>query len=337
MEHHAIPLQAGMAAALRLGSVDHYTIVVPDAEASARFHCDILGFEFLRIQKINTGTVAAGEFDMLNYVLQLPMSPGKVLVITEGLTDSSVFCQYMKKFGQGVHHVAYEVPDLRSALDRLHALGYRTTSPDILHDPLTGLRQIFIAREHAGYFIELLERTEQAGGGMFTDHNMSALAHSIADYLDAPMGNGNNDCMIDIACSPGEVLDFLANPLNLPRWTGHRTVRKIAGRIVEVRLHGDVPLHVAVDDGAGTVQFTWEKDGRTLVVTFAIAGIDAGCRVSARIPELPPDRAARTAAVVSAELRALAALMEARPDSVSTGDRAIIDAYHLELYQREGL
>ncbi len=182
----AVFFHADSIPSLQLGPIDHYTIVVPDAEASARFHVEMLGFEFVRIQKINTGTAPQGEYDMLNYIVQIPASPGRVCVITEGLTEASVFCQYMKKYGPGIHHIAYQVPDLEQALQTLRRCGYKTTSDEILQDPLTGLRQVFIAREYAGYFIELLERTEAAQGGVFTDHNMSALAHSIVDYLDLP-------------------------------------------------------------------------------------------------------------------------------------------------------
>ena len=35
---------------LSLGRFDHYTLIVPDAEASTHFHIDVLGFGWFREQ-----------------------------------------------------------------------------------------------------------------------------------------------------------------------------------------------------------------------------------------------------------------------------------------------
>ena len=120
---------------------------------------------------------------MLNHVLRLPGSPGRVLVVTEGLTESSVFRRYLRTYGEGVHHVAFRVDDLDDALMRLRSMGIRTTSDRVLRDPLTGLRQLFVSREHTGYFVELIERSALAGDGVFTNDNMTALATTMNAYL----------------------------------------------------------------------------------------------------------------------------------------------------------
>ena len=59
--------------------------------------------------------------------------------------------------------------------------------------------------------------------------------------------------------------------------------------------------------------------------------------VRALLPTLPPERAARTLAVIEAELQILAATLEGRPEPSSPEQRALLDAYHLEVYQRPGL
>lgn len=77
------------------GTLDHYTICVEDGAAATAFHCDVLGFRFLRTQHLNTGTVPPGEIDMLNFVVGLPGDDTRVCVITEGLNDRTVFRRFV--------------------------------------------------------------------------------------------------------------------------------------------------------------------------------------------------------------------------------------------------
>lgn len=333
-EHSGVP---ALSLPLPLGAIDHYTLIVEDAAASARFHEEVLGFRPLRIQRVNAGSVPEGAFDMLNHVLEIPSSPGRVLVITEGLTEDSIFRRYLTKYGAGVHHVAYEVPDLDRAVEALRGAGVGLTSERVLRDPLTGLRQVFLNREHGGYFIELLERTKSASVGVFTNHNMAALAHTMVSYL---RGETKPEAP---AAAPSAVLPhgveavlaFLANPANLPRWTGHRGVRWIGESLVEVRMHGDIPLAVSVDPARTGVTFRWELGEAHFAVRFAVTGEGETSRVEAVLPPMDEARRARTVAVVSAELRALAACMSGR--EIAPADRTIIEAFHLEVHQRVGL
>lgn len=168
---------------LQLSSIDHYTINVEDGQAVADFHVNFLGFGFVGIQDVNTGAAPAGEHDMRNYILRIPQSPDRVCVITQGLREDSIFTRFLRRYGPGIHHVAYAVEDLEKAVTLLRENKIKTTSEEILRDPLTGLRQIFIDREHSGYFIELIERTEQAQAGVFTNENMSRLARTMDGYI----------------------------------------------------------------------------------------------------------------------------------------------------------
>ena len=74
------------------------------------------------------------------------------------------------------HHVAYAVDDLAEAFRKLEDAEIPLTSKRIAHDPMSGLRQAFISRDKTGYFIELIERTEEAEEGIFKSGNMAELA-----------------------------------------------------------------------------------------------------------------------------------------------------------------
>lgn len=326
---------------LTLGPFDHYTLIVDDAAAVARFHCEVLGFEQLRIQKVNAGSAPAGEFDMLNYVLQTPGSSRRVVVITEGLNERSIFSRYLKAYGAGVHHVAYSIDYLDGAVETLRTCGVETTSAEVLVDPLTGLRQIFISREHGGYFIELIERTAVASAGTFTNDNMAALAQTMMSYLEEAPETRAEPVMpeVHISMPRNSIVKFLLDPFNLPLWTAHRTVRKVNTRVVEVRMYGDVGVEVAEHPHKPEVHFIWSKAGGEFRVRFAVEAVPGSysTRVRALIPELPAERAARTLGVIEAELAMLKALFDGDPDIVTPEQRALVDDYHLEIYQRRGV
>jgi catechol 2,3-dioxygenase-like lactoylglutathione lyase family enzyme len=324
---------------LDLGALDHYTLIVEDAAAVARFHAECLGFEPLRVIRVNAGSAPEGEHDMLNHVMRLPGSASRVMVVTEGLTEASIFRRFLRQHGPGVHHVAYEVADIDAALVALRAAGIRTTSEGVLNDPLTGLRQIFIAREHGGYFIELIERTARAAAGNFTHDNMAGLARTMLSYLKSAPDEApahETSPAVTIAAARADVVAFLLDLHNLPRWTVHRGVRRIDGAFVEVRAAGDLPL--AVSEGDGAVVFRWTRGDSALAVRFDVqADGDRRTRVGVTLPPLEPARRARTATVIQAELDLLAAIFDGTEAAFDPARRALLDAYHLEVHQRPGL
>lgn len=322
--------------ALQLGELDHYTLIVRDARLVADFHVDVLGFRPARIQLVNAGAAPPGAHDMLNHVLWLPGSSDKVLVVTEGLTDDSIFRRYLEEFGPGVHHIAYAVDDIDAALEQLRARGVRTTSEQILRDPVSGLRQIFLSREHCGYFLELIERGDATAAGNFVEDNMAALANTMHQYLD-PVGEelAPADPTVLIPRHVAEVVAVMADPFQLPKWTGHRMIRAVGGGVVEARMHGDLALSLEPD--ATGVSYTWQLGDATKTVRIGVTAELGGTRVSVSLKAFPSSARASAAAILAVELRALAAVVEGSPERISAEDRDRLDAWHLVLHQRVGL
>lgn len=170
---------------LNLGQLDHYTLIVYNAEAVRSFHTNILGFKHIETKLINTGTAREGESDMKNFILLSP-DQKHYCVITEGLTNQCIFKQYLDKYGEGVHHIAFQTSQIESSFKAIKSLGIKTTTEEIVKDFLSGMRQFFIAKEYAGYFVEIMERTtsvEQEDGYNFVNDNMTKLATSINQYI----------------------------------------------------------------------------------------------------------------------------------------------------------
>lgn len=175
---------------IKCNQIDHYTLIVPNAKQVSDFHVNVLGFQFMRIQLVNAGSAPEGKYDMLNYVLSWPNDPERVLVITEGMTKTSIFHRFMEKYGQGIHHIAFEVDNMEHTFNTLQEKGIPMTSDRIMNDLLTGLKQVFLHNEYTGVFVELIERPEEHSGsqaaesGFFTHDNMAGLAQTMDNYIE---------------------------------------------------------------------------------------------------------------------------------------------------------
>lgn len=322
---------------LSLCELDHYTLIVADGQAVSDFHTRVLGFTLLRIQDVGTEDPAVRSHAMRNYILALPGQPGRTCVVTEGLAEESIFSQYLRKYGLGIHHVAYSVAELQAAVDSLRAVGVKFTSPEILRDPGSGLRQIFIERQHAGYFIELIERTKEAQGGYFANTNMSRLVQTMASYVAPEASPAESAPALRILRPAAVVQSFLAQVEQLPRWTCHRSVRARGEQFIEVRMYGDVEVSAQVSGEQVSYSFTAGEQKKVFVFQITPDGPDA-CQVTAVLPPLPPERLALTHQLLGAELRVLRALLQKdEPYPEKPSDEQLILEQSLNVYQRRGL
>jgi|MDTC01.2.fsa_nt_gb lactoylglutathione lyase/methylmalonyl-CoA/ethylmalonyl-CoA epimerase len=328
--------------ACQLGLLDHYTLIVEDAEAVSSFHSEMLGFELLEVRPLNTGTAQAGEFDMLNYIMRFPGETDRTLVITEGLTDESVFRRHLRDHGPGIHHMAYQVDDIETAVETLRRAGAKLLSDTIMRDERSGLRQIFVELPGAGYTLELIERRHRSLSSEFEDQNMVGLAKSIGLAL---VKGGHEGEVEDDACvverhftsSPREVRKVLADPGRLGEWTGHRTVRRMGEIWREVRWIGDA--QVVCEQRAGSVHYTWRMNGERRDFVFELRAEDGGCAVSMALPAgmSRVDRM-QLVRIFQAELVLLAVCLgEVIEPSVEQNARAVVEQHALAIMRREGL
>lgn len=181
--------------------IDHYTLIVPNAKEVADFHKNVLGYKHLNTILVNAGSAPKGQHDMLNHVMSWSTNHKGVMVVTEGLTKESIFHKFMMKFGQGIHHIAFEIENIDQVFKELKSNDVSVTSDTLLRDPLTNLKQFFISSEYIGIFIELIERksedkiTEEQG--FFTEDNMSGLAQTMNSYLDSGLKEDSDIRAID--------------------------------------------------------------------------------------------------------------------------------------------
>lgn len=83
-----------------------------------------------------------------------------VIELTAATADDSPIAKFIEKRGEGIHHIAFEVEDLQSELDRLKAAGVRL----INETPREGAHNMLIAFIHPSSFNGvLLELCQKKG------------------------------------------------------------------------------------------------------------------------------------------------------------------------------
>ena len=99
-----------------IGRLNHVAIAVRDIAKAAKVYRDTLGAEI-------SATVRQPDHGVSTVFINLPNTKIELL---EPLGDASPINKFLEKNPDGgIHHVCYEVPDIRAARDTLKAQGAR--------------------------------------------------------------------------------------------------------------------------------------------------------------------------------------------------------------------
>ena len=96
-----------------IDKIAHIGIAVRDLAAQLRLYRDLLGLELVREEVIADQGVK---------VAMLKVGESTVELLCPTSADSPV-ARFLDKHGEGIHHVAYQVPDLQAELQQLEAQG----------------------------------------------------------------------------------------------------------------------------------------------------------------------------------------------------------------------
>lgn len=95
--------------------IDHIGIAVKDLEEAVKIYEAILDSPCSKRERVDSEMVETAFFQT-----------GESKVELLGATSpDSVIAKYIEKKGEGLHHVAFEVQDIFSELERLRSLGFR--------------------------------------------------------------------------------------------------------------------------------------------------------------------------------------------------------------------
>lgn len=98
--------------------IEHIGIAVADLGAAERIFKDVLGDEAFKREHVESEGVEVSFFQT---------GESKVELLASTSPDGPIG-QHIAKRGEGLHHLAFFVDDLRGEIERLQALGYRVIS-----------------------------------------------------------------------------------------------------------------------------------------------------------------------------------------------------------------
>jgi methylmalonyl-CoA epimerase len=133
--------------------IDHIGIATNAIDGSVDFWRDTLGLAVGEIEEVSQQKVR---------VCMLPVGESQVELL-EATSPDSPISKFLEKRGQGIHHIAIRVDDIRGMLAELKRKGARL----IDEVPRTGAGGCLVAFIHpsstGGVLLELVQRPDDAG------------------------------------------------------------------------------------------------------------------------------------------------------------------------------
>lgn len=130
--------------------IEHIGIAVKDLEASNRLFTELFNAGPYKTEEVEREGVRTSFFEA---------GPNKIELLEATRPDSPV-AKFLEKKGEGIHHLAFAVNDIRAEMKRLSAAGYQLLS----EEPKAGADGKWVAflhpRDTNGVLIELCQDQE---------------------------------------------------------------------------------------------------------------------------------------------------------------------------------
>jgi methylmalonyl-CoA/ethylmalonyl-CoA epimerase len=133
------------------GRIDHIGVAVEDLDAAIALYERDFAMALVHRETVEEQGVEAVLLDVGENHVEL-LSP---------LGDDTPVGRFLAGRGPGLHHVAYQVPDIEATLERLRAAGLRL----IDQEPRTGIRSSRVAFLHPASTGGVLTEIVQPAGG----------------------------------------------------------------------------------------------------------------------------------------------------------------------------
>ena len=95
--------------------LEHIGIAVKDLKSSTKLFSELFDQESYKLEEVQSEGVRTSFFRVGESKVEL----------LEGTTSESPISKFIDKKGEGIHHLAFEVKDIQSEIDRLTKLGYQ--------------------------------------------------------------------------------------------------------------------------------------------------------------------------------------------------------------------
>jgi methylmalonyl-CoA/ethylmalonyl-CoA epimerase len=97
-----------------LNKIEHIGIAVRDLKAAGRLYEQLLNTTVYKTEEVISEAVKTAF---------LQAGPNKIELLEASSTDSPI-AKFIKKKGEGIHHIAFEVDDIKAEMERLKSQGF---------------------------------------------------------------------------------------------------------------------------------------------------------------------------------------------------------------------
>ena len=130
--------------------IEHLGIAVKDLEAANELYTTLLGKAPYKAEEVESEKVMTSFFQT---------GESKIELLAATAPDSAI-AQYIEKRGEGIHHVAFRVADIRAEMERLREQGFRLLN----EAPKRGADNMWVCFVHPksanGVLVELCQPME---------------------------------------------------------------------------------------------------------------------------------------------------------------------------------
>lgn len=123
-----------------LNQIVQIGIVVKDARATANRYRDLLGLDDWRFNEVDTLKGKGSNFrtgnkaiDAKALIAWIPLGSVELELI-EPRDDDSVYAEFLRVKGPGIHHVMFEAPDYKNCVNHMNSCGISTLASGELQD-----------------------------------------------------------------------------------------------------------------------------------------------------------------------------------------------------------
>jgi methylmalonyl-CoA/ethylmalonyl-CoA epimerase len=95
--------------------IEHIGIAVSNLEEANGIYTEILGLDPYKTEVVDSEGVITSFFQTKNTKIEL----------LQGLNENNAISKFIKKRGEGIHHIAFEVENIKQEIKRLKKLGFK--------------------------------------------------------------------------------------------------------------------------------------------------------------------------------------------------------------------
>ena len=135
---------------MHLQKIEHLGIAVKSIEEANKVYTNLLGYEHYKTEAVESEGVMTSFFRCGESKIEL----------LEATNPDSAIAKFIEKRGEGIHHVAYAVGDIKAELKRLADAGFRILN----EEPKRGADNKWVAFVHPksanGVLVELCQEID---------------------------------------------------------------------------------------------------------------------------------------------------------------------------------